>query len=45
MAVLIEAAVSGGHTAAPVASRIFAQMFGKRRRRSNAASENGAYAD
>jgi hypothetical protein len=29
MAVLIEDAISGGQTAAPVAGKVFAQMFGR----------------
>ncbi len=44
VAVLIEGAVSGGQTAAPVAGRIFAQMFG-RNAEDNVVAESGAYAD
>jgi penicillin-binding protein 2 len=44
VAVLIEGAVSGGQTAAPVAGKVFAQMFGKSAE-DNVAAEPGAYAD
>jgi hypothetical protein len=44
LAVLIEDASSGGHTAAPVAHKVFAKMFGKVAAEMPAA-ESGAYAD
>ncbi len=44
VAVLIEGAVSGGQTAAPVAGKIFAKMFG-RNAEDNVVAESGAYAD
>jgi cell division protein FtsI/penicillin-binding protein 2 len=44
LAVLIEDASSGGHTAAPVAQKVFSKMFGKRRQETPGA-ESGAYAD
>jgi penicillin-binding protein 2 len=44
LAVLIEDASSGGHTAAPVAQKVFAKMFGKAAAEKPAA-ESGAYAD
>lgn len=44
LAVLIENGASGGHTAAPVAQKIFAKMFGKNASETQAA-ERGVYAD
>jgi penicillin-binding protein 2 len=44
VAILIEDAVSGGQTAAPVAGRIFAQMFGRSAEDKGAAGP-GVYAD
>lgn len=44
LAVLIENGASGGHTAAPVAQKIFAKMFGKNASETQAA-ERGADAD
>ena len=44
LAVLIEDASSGGHTAAPVAQKVFAKIFGKGAAETRA-SESEAYAD